>query len=153
MKTHCASTLIISQPGPLRDGLRALLTAMSRVKIIGEASDTASALRTIQKHRPTLVLMDADLPGDEAWNTLQAIKTDCAASAMYRPGEHRRATAGSRIGRRGQHAAQGALGRKTLCNYRTAFVLNSGNKTAMDRIPRRTRCISPGFKNHSSCSS
>ena len=76
MKTHCASTLIISPPGPLRDGLRALLTAMSRVKIIGEASDTASALRTIQKHRPTLVLMDADLPGDEAWNTLKAIKTD-----------------------------------------------------------------------------
>jgi len=76
MKPNCVSALILSQPGPLRDGLRALLTAMSRVKIIGEASDTASALRTIQKHRPTLVLMDADLPGDEAWNTLQAIKTD-----------------------------------------------------------------------------
>ena len=76
MKPNCVSALIVSQPGPLRDGLRALLTAMSRVEIIGETSDTASVLRTIQKHRPTLVLMDADLPGDEARNTLKAIKTD-----------------------------------------------------------------------------
>ena len=76
MNTHCVSALIVSQPGPLRDGLRALLTAMSRVKIIGEASDTASVLRMIQEHRPKLVLMDADLPGDEVGNTLKTIKTD-----------------------------------------------------------------------------
>jgi len=76
MNTYCVSALIVSQPGPLRDGLRALLTAMPRVKIIGEVSDTASVLRRIQRHRPTLVLMDADLPGDEARNTLKAIKTN-----------------------------------------------------------------------------
>lgn len=76
MKTNCVSALIVSQPGPLRDGLRALLTAMSRVKIIGEVSDTASVLRMIQEHRPTLVLLDADLPDGEVGNTLKAIKAD-----------------------------------------------------------------------------
>lgn len=76
MKANSVSALIVSQPGPLRDGLRALLTAMSRVKIIGEASDTASVLRVIYRHCPTLVLMDADLPGDEAQDTLKAIKTN-----------------------------------------------------------------------------
>jgi len=76
MESNCVSALIISRPGPLRDGLRAVLTATYRVKLIGEASDTASALRVIQEHCPTLVLMDADLASGEAWNTLKAIKTD-----------------------------------------------------------------------------
>ncbi len=76
MKSNYVSVLIVSQPGPLRDGLRALLAVMSQVKIIGVASDAASALRLVQKRHPTLVLMDADLPDDEARNTLMAIKRD-----------------------------------------------------------------------------
>ena len=68
--------LIVSQPGPLRDGLRALLTAMPQIEIIGEAGDMTSALRMIEGHCPTLVLSDADLPGDEVWNTLKTTKAN-----------------------------------------------------------------------------
>ena len=76
MSHNRVCALIVSQPGPLRDGMRALLTAMPQIEIIGEAGDMTSALRMIQGYCPTLVLLDADLPGDEVWNALKTIKAN-----------------------------------------------------------------------------
>jgi DNA-binding NarL/FixJ family response regulator len=76
MNDNRVCALIVSQPGPLRDGLRALLTAMPQIEIIGETNDSASVLGILQKHCPTLVLLDADLPGNEVWHGLETIKAD-----------------------------------------------------------------------------
>jgi two-component system nitrate/nitrite response regulator NarL len=76
MVTNSATTLIVVRPGSLQNGLLALTTAIPRVKVVGEASDAASALRMVSEHRPALVLLDTGLPGNEAWMVLGCIKRD-----------------------------------------------------------------------------
>jgi DNA-binding NarL/FixJ family response regulator len=56
-------TLVIAHPKELiRSGLRAML-AQSSVKIAGEATNAANTLSLVKKHRPTVLLMDAAIPG------------------------------------------------------------------------------------------
>lgn len=74
MVTNNAATLIVTRSGSLHNGLLALTTAIPRVEVVGETSDAASALEMIGQHRPTLVLLDAGLPGSAAWMVLETIK-------------------------------------------------------------------------------
>ena len=60
--------LIIAPPGRLRDSLRVLLRASERVTRIAMADDGRSGLRQIAALNPGLVVIDADLPEDEAWH-------------------------------------------------------------------------------------
>ncbi len=66
--------LIVAHPGPVRDGLRALLTAIPRVASLREIDDASSALRMVEQDRPALVLISVASPGDEVWNLLAQIK-------------------------------------------------------------------------------
>jgi len=63
-----ASTeLVIAHPKELiRAGLRAML-AGSAVKIVGEASSTPGTLAMAKKHKPDVVLLDAAIPGGDAF--------------------------------------------------------------------------------------
>ena len=62
-----ATPLLIAHPKELiRAGLRAML-AGSPVKIVGEASDAHSTLTLTKKHKPTVVLLDAAIPGGDAF--------------------------------------------------------------------------------------
>jgi DNA-binding NarL/FixJ family response regulator len=59
--------LLIAHPKELiRAGLRAML-AGSTVKIVGEASDAPSTLTLAKKHKPDVVLLDAAIPGGDAF--------------------------------------------------------------------------------------
>jgi DNA-binding NarL/FixJ family response regulator len=60
-------SLLVAYPKELiRAGLRAML-AGSSVKIVGEATDAASTLTLATKHKPAVVLLDAALPGGDAF--------------------------------------------------------------------------------------
>jgi DNA-binding NarL/FixJ family response regulator len=62
-----ATPLLIAHPKELiRAGLRAML-AGSPVKIVGEASDAQSTLTLAKKHKPAVVLLDAAIPGGDAF--------------------------------------------------------------------------------------
>lgn len=62
-----ATSLLIAHPKELiRAGIRAML-AGSSVKIAGESSDAKSALTLAKKHRPDVVLLDAAIPGGDAF--------------------------------------------------------------------------------------
>ena len=67
--------LIVARPGRIRDGWRALLRASSQLDVVDQADDRQSALRKIAELRPVLLLVDADLPGDEARTVLRQIKS------------------------------------------------------------------------------
>jgi DNA-binding NarL/FixJ family response regulator len=61
------TTLLIAYPKELiRAGLRAML-AGSSVKIVGEAVDTPGTLALAKKHKPAVVLLDAAIPGGDAF--------------------------------------------------------------------------------------
>ena len=60
-------SLLVAYPKELiRAGLRAML-AGSSVKIVGEASDAQSTLTLAKKHKPAVVLLDAAIPGGDAF--------------------------------------------------------------------------------------
>lgn len=60
--------LIVARPGPLRDGLRALLTAIPQIDRIIQIDDIAVALSVIAEQRPALVLLDC-IPRSVEWCT------------------------------------------------------------------------------------
>ena len=68
------SILVAARPGRVRDGLQALLAAIPQIEMIGQADDGASALKSVVEHRPALVLLDTNLPGDEVLAVLRQIK-------------------------------------------------------------------------------
>jgi two-component system, NarL family, response regulator NreC len=61
----------------VRAGLRALLGAQSRFQVVAEAADVASALEVVTAHRPSVLLLDLNLPDGSALDALPAI---CGAS-------------------------------------------------------------------------
>jgi DNA-binding NarL/FixJ family response regulator len=54
------SAVIISRPGPLRDGLKTFLTAIPGIEVVHPVDDAPSAQEVIAEHCPALVLLDAN---------------------------------------------------------------------------------------------
>jgi len=70
MEENRALVLIVVRPGPLRDGVEALMATVPRTEIVGKVESASSALRLVLSCRPDLLLLDAGLSGDESWNLL-----------------------------------------------------------------------------------
>ncbi len=68
--------LIVARPGRMRDSLRALLRAIPQLEIVGQADNGSSALGMVTNYHPSLVLLDSDLPDDEAWTVLKKTKSE-----------------------------------------------------------------------------
>lgn len=66
--------LIIAPPSDLQIGLQALLTTRLQVDVLVTA-EGSSALIVIERHNPTLVIIDHDLPRKVAPMIIQNIKT------------------------------------------------------------------------------
>jgi DNA-binding NarL/FixJ family response regulator len=63
--------LIVDDHEVVREGLRLSLSRASHVRVIGEASDGASAVALAERRRPDVVIMDVRMPGMDG---LQATK-------------------------------------------------------------------------------
>lgn len=77
MKENSASALIVAKPGPLRDGLHALMMAMPQIGNTYNADDVLSAVNMTAEHCPVLVLMDAGPNGSDARMAVWQIKARC----------------------------------------------------------------------------
>lgn len=75
-----ALVLIAAKPGPLRDGLQALLTVVPGAVAVSQVGDASAALRTITETHPRLVLLDAGLPDAEISMVVTAIKANGSGS-------------------------------------------------------------------------
>jgi DNA-binding NarL/FixJ family response regulator len=71
-----ALVLIAAKPGPLRDGLQALLTVVPGAVAVSQVGDASAVLRTITETHPRLVLLDAGLPDAEISMVVTAIKAN-----------------------------------------------------------------------------
>ena len=67
--------LLVGKPGPLRDGLDALLYATPEVQLVAHATDTNAALEFCQQHPTELIILEVR-PGDRG---LLAIVPDMKA--------------------------------------------------------------------------
>ncbi len=69
-----ALVLIVAKPGRMRDSLQALLQIMPRLKVAGVASHSFSAMQMLVRYNPGLVLLDVDLPDNQAWVLLKQMQ-------------------------------------------------------------------------------
>jgi DNA-binding NarL/FixJ family response regulator len=63
--TKQLSVLLVAKPGPLRYGLRALLSAVTPDAMVVEAESTLSALTALDHHHFCLALVDSMMPLEE----------------------------------------------------------------------------------------
>ena len=61
MKKNPVIALIIAIPGPLLDGLLALMTTSDLINAVLVAEEASLALRMVKDHHPNLVLLDSHL--------------------------------------------------------------------------------------------
>jgi DNA-binding NarL/FixJ family response regulator len=69
----------------VREGLRALLSTIEGIEVVGEAGDGATAVREVQLLRPDVVLMDLRMPGTdgvEALRRIRVVAPDTAALVL-----------------------------------------------------------------------
>jgi DNA-binding NarL/FixJ family response regulator len=67
-------TILIADDHPVfRKGLRALLTSMPVVDLVGEASSGAEAVRLAEQLQPDVVLMDLQMPGGGGLTAIREI--------------------------------------------------------------------------------
>ena len=59
----------------LREGLKALLSSQSDLKVVGEAADGLEAIRCAQIHSPDLILLDLSMPRMTGLDAIKEIKT------------------------------------------------------------------------------
>ncbi len=58
----------------LREGLRALLSVNPELDIVGEARDGQEAIRSVEKFKPHLILMDLSMPRMNGMDAIKEIK-------------------------------------------------------------------------------
>ncbi len=62
--------LIVAQPGPLRDGLKALLMTVPQIETVMQVSDVSSVRAAIAQDRPVLVLLDTNFTNGNGPSTV-----------------------------------------------------------------------------------
>jgi DNA-binding NarL/FixJ family response regulator len=75
-ETSHVRTVLVGRPGPIREGLHALVETIPDVEVVGEASDASAVQRLVATLQPGLVLLDTDLFGDADWTVLEWIKAE-----------------------------------------------------------------------------
>jgi DNA-binding response OmpR family regulator len=68
--------LVVTNSGPLQNGLLALMTTVPKISSVLVAEEVDSALRLAQYHQPTLIILDLSLP--KVQQAIKQIKTQYA---------------------------------------------------------------------------
>jgi DNA-binding NarL/FixJ family response regulator len=69
-----ALVLVVAKPGRIRNSLQALLQLMPQLKMAGVTTHNFSAMQMLAQYNPALVLLDVDLPDNQAWYLLKQIQ-------------------------------------------------------------------------------
>ena len=78
MSKKLKSALIVAQPSPLRDALRALVTTMAQVEMVAETGSINTLAELHIRFQPDLVILDADVQDEDVWRALTQIQNQCA---------------------------------------------------------------------------
>ncbi len=73
VRSKNTEVVIVGRKGRDRGSLRTMLSVVPGLTLRGWADSAGSALRLIETCRPHLVLLDTDLPGNQAWILIRQI--------------------------------------------------------------------------------
>ncbi len=73
-KDHKTTVLIVDDHALVREGLREILDYQDDLVVVGEAGDSEAAVALAAEKRPHVVLLDVEIPGDDATTTVGRIR-------------------------------------------------------------------------------
>ena len=73
--TDVKSIVLAEDHRLLREGLKALLQADEKLRVVGEAENGLEALKCVEKHRPNLILLDLSMPKMSGLSVIKEIKS------------------------------------------------------------------------------
>jgi DNA-binding NarL/FixJ family response regulator len=76
--SHNIKVLIVDDSPVVRERLATMLEELSGIEVVGQAKDVAGAIRTIQKLKPDVVILDIVIPGGNGVDVLKNIRHDKA---------------------------------------------------------------------------
>src|SRR4051812_25279593 len=76
------SCLIADDHEVVRDGLRLSLSRSSHIRVIGEASDGASAIAIAERRRPNVIIMDVRMPGMDGLEATKLVTQKLSDTAV-----------------------------------------------------------------------
>jgi DNA-binding NarL/FixJ family response regulator len=95
MPRHCAmvgrmgartdgkiAILLVEDHALVRDGVREILSADENLTVVAEAANSEQALAAVAEHQPDIVLLDLEIPGGPATDTVARMRTLSAASRI-----------------------------------------------------------------------
>ena len=81
--TTTTTTIVVADDhAVVRSGLRLLLDAEPELEVIAEAGDMPDAIRMVQAHRPTVLVLDLNMPGGSGLDAITALSASTPESAI-----------------------------------------------------------------------
>jgi DNA-binding NarL/FixJ family response regulator len=74
--------LIVDDSDVIRQGIRALLSLMNRIVIVGEAENGTQALEKFRADKPDAVILDLKIPEPNGFQVLRHIKQESPETAV-----------------------------------------------------------------------
>jgi len=66
----------------MRAGIRAILSSVPGIEVVGEAADGAAAVALVAEHRPDIALLDVQMPGTDGLAAAEAIAAEHPGTAV-----------------------------------------------------------------------
>jgi two-component system response regulator NreC len=80
--TGVARVVLADNHPVIRTGMRMLVEADHRLRVVAEAGDVAGAIAHVRTHRPDVLLLDLTLPGGSSLDAIPAIRSASPRTAI-----------------------------------------------------------------------